>query len=207
MHLHPIHGHLMDTALLDRAEAAQNAPSWQPLFLNQRQNEVSSRYQSIVPGSAGTCSASSTCWRRHNQAEKSSLRRLRRSKHRSKTFQTCFPSAKREQQKLGAHESLDGRRTSWRFQSPERLDHHGVLLFRGRYARIRLEWESCLQNFSRMRARIALSRCQTARILANWPGSRAAALSVLTVNSFYQCMVHGRYHRDKTVHLTKDERS
>ena len=52
---HPIHRHLMDAALLDRAEAAQNASSWQPLFLNQQQNEslvaLSEEYCSrISPG-------------------------------------------------------------------------------------------------------------------------------------------------------------
>jgi hypothetical protein len=50
---HPIHRHLMDAALLDRAEAAQNAASWQPLFLNQQQNEsLVALSESIVPGSA-----------------------------------------------------------------------------------------------------------------------------------------------------------
>jgi hypothetical protein len=50
---HPIHQLLMDAALLDRADAAQNAASWKPLFLSHQQNEsLVTLSESIVPGSA-----------------------------------------------------------------------------------------------------------------------------------------------------------
>jgi Gluconate 2-dehydrogenase subunit 3 len=50
---HPIHQHLKNGAALDRAEAAQTAASWKPLFLNQQQNEtLVTVSESIVPGSA-----------------------------------------------------------------------------------------------------------------------------------------------------------
>jgi len=50
---HPIHQHLGNDATLDRAEAAQKAVSWKPLFLDQRQNEMLVKLsETIVPGSA-----------------------------------------------------------------------------------------------------------------------------------------------------------
>jgi hypothetical protein len=50
---HPIHQHLKNGVALDRAEAAQAATSWKPLFLNQQQNEtLVTVSESIVPGSA-----------------------------------------------------------------------------------------------------------------------------------------------------------
>jgi hypothetical protein len=50
---HPIHQHLKNGATLDRAEAAQTAASWKPLFLNQQQNQsLVTLSESIVPGSA-----------------------------------------------------------------------------------------------------------------------------------------------------------
>ena len=50
---HPIHQHLKNGVALDRAEAAQTAASWKPLFLNQQQNEsLVTLSESIVPGSA-----------------------------------------------------------------------------------------------------------------------------------------------------------
>lgn len=50
---HPIHHHLMNGAALDRAEAAQKAAAWKPLFLDPQQNEsLVTLSESIVPGSA-----------------------------------------------------------------------------------------------------------------------------------------------------------
>jgi hypothetical protein len=50
---HPVHQHLKNGATLDRAEAAQRAASWKPLFLNQQQNEtLVALSETIVPGSA-----------------------------------------------------------------------------------------------------------------------------------------------------------
>jgi hypothetical protein len=50
---HPIFQHLKNGATLDRAEAAQSAVSWRPLFLNQQQNEMLVPLsESMVPGSA-----------------------------------------------------------------------------------------------------------------------------------------------------------
>jgi hypothetical protein len=50
---HPIHQHLMNGAVLDRAEAAQKAAAWKPLFLDPQQNEsFVTLSESIVPGSA-----------------------------------------------------------------------------------------------------------------------------------------------------------
>ncbi len=50
---HPIHQHVKNGATLDRAEAAQGAAAWKPLFLDQDQNEtLVALSESIVPGSA-----------------------------------------------------------------------------------------------------------------------------------------------------------
>ena len=49
---HPIHAHLKDGALLDRADAVQKAAGWKPLFLSTEQNEtLTALSESIVPGS------------------------------------------------------------------------------------------------------------------------------------------------------------
>jgi len=49
---HPIHEHLKNGAALDRADAAQAAASWKPLFLSQEQHEsLVALSESIVPGS------------------------------------------------------------------------------------------------------------------------------------------------------------
>jgi len=51
---HPIHQHVKNGgAALDRADAAQKAVDWKPLFLNSQQNEtLVALSESIVPGSA-----------------------------------------------------------------------------------------------------------------------------------------------------------
>src|SRR5882762_7747902 len=50
---HPIHQHVKNDATLDRADAAQKAVHWKPLFLNSQQNEMLvALSESIVPGSA-----------------------------------------------------------------------------------------------------------------------------------------------------------
>jgi hypothetical protein len=50
---HPIHQHVKNGATLDRADAAQKAADWKPLFLNSQQNEtLVALSESIVPGSA-----------------------------------------------------------------------------------------------------------------------------------------------------------
>src|SRR5882757_8195987 len=49
---HPIHQHVKNGATLDRADAAQKASNWKPLFLNPQQNEtLVALSESIVPGS------------------------------------------------------------------------------------------------------------------------------------------------------------
>ncbi len=49
---HPIHQHLTNEAVLDRAEAAQKSAAWKPLFLNEQQNNtLIALSESIVPGS------------------------------------------------------------------------------------------------------------------------------------------------------------
>ena len=49
---HPIHAHLKDGALLDRADVVQKAAGWKPLFLTVEQNEtLTALSESIVPGS------------------------------------------------------------------------------------------------------------------------------------------------------------
>jgi hypothetical protein len=50
---HPIHQHVKNAATLDRADAAQEAADWKPLFLNSQQNEtLVALSESIVPGSS-----------------------------------------------------------------------------------------------------------------------------------------------------------
>jgi len=50
---HPIYGHLKNAALLDRADGADRAAEWKPLFLNARQNDVLvALSETMVPGSA-----------------------------------------------------------------------------------------------------------------------------------------------------------
>jgi len=50
---HPIYQHLKNGATLDRADAAQKAASWKPLFLNRQQNEtLVALSESMVPGAA-----------------------------------------------------------------------------------------------------------------------------------------------------------
>ena len=49
---HPVYRPLKNSALLDRSEAAHNATSWVPLFLNQQHNEsLVALSESMVPGS------------------------------------------------------------------------------------------------------------------------------------------------------------
>ena len=49
---HPIHQHVKNGATLDRADAAQKASNWKPLFLNPQQSEtLVALSESIVPGS------------------------------------------------------------------------------------------------------------------------------------------------------------
>jgi hypothetical protein len=50
---HPIYQHVKDGTTLGRADAAQHAVDWKPLFLNTQQNEtIVALSESIVPGSA-----------------------------------------------------------------------------------------------------------------------------------------------------------
>jgi hypothetical protein len=50
---HPIHQHVKNGDVLDRADAAQRAVNWKPLFLNSQQNEtLVALSESLVPGSA-----------------------------------------------------------------------------------------------------------------------------------------------------------
>src|SRR5438874_10570379 len=50
---HPIHQHVKNGATLDRADAAQKASDWKPLFLNSQQDQtLVTLSESIVPGSA-----------------------------------------------------------------------------------------------------------------------------------------------------------
>ena len=49
---HPIHEHLRNAALLDRADDADRAGAWKPLFLNAKQNETLVELaEAMVPGS------------------------------------------------------------------------------------------------------------------------------------------------------------
>lgn len=49
---HPIHQHVKNGAAMDRAEAAQKAAQWKPVFLNPQQNEtLVALSERMVPGS------------------------------------------------------------------------------------------------------------------------------------------------------------
>ncbi len=49
---HPVHSHLKNGALLDRADGVQKAVGWKPLFLSAEQNDsLVALSESIVPGS------------------------------------------------------------------------------------------------------------------------------------------------------------
>ena len=49
---HPLHALLIDGGTLDRADAAQHAADWKPLFLNAQQNQtLVDLAETIVPGS------------------------------------------------------------------------------------------------------------------------------------------------------------